>query len=291
MKNNKLMELNKNEILQVFKHNFSFEIIETALGTAIKMPSRTVFIFSVVTGAGYFDNPVYPFTPKGLMKLFYNAFDYKFVTGIFENTNLKNTPYILSKAKPFLFDTDFKFIVPIEFNSEIELQQILETQFEQLENPTDYLILRIEKSKNGNGMESFMEYLASEYFKKQGFIVENQIPLAHSIGSPDFGGYAIHSILENVKGFLPNGFHIIELAMLRNFKKPENAHTKNATHNLIVGEAKTSTKQMTKQLEKYLDTNLFEMGLEIHPQKQTADKNYFGLFTLNKNLKVQYTTA
>lgn len=94
------MELNKNEILQIFNRNFSFEIIETALGTAIKMPSRTAFIFSVVTGVGYFDNPVYPFTPKGLMKLFYNAFDYKFVTGIFENTCLKNTPYILEYTTP-----------------------------------------------------------------------------------------------------------------------------------------------------------------------------------------------
>ena len=88
---------------------------------------------------------------------------------------------------------------------------------------------------------------------------------------------------------MPNGFHIIELAMLRSFGKNENAHVKNANNTLIVGEAKTSTKQMTKQLEKYLDTNLFETGFEIHPQKQTADKDYFGLFTLNKNFEIQYT--
>ena len=34
-----------------------------------------------------------------------------------------------------------------------------------------------------------MEYLTCETFKKYGYVVENQIPLAHSIGSPDFGGY------------------------------------------------------------------------------------------------------
>ena len=100
-----------------------------------------------------------------MLKLFYNAFDYKFVTGIFR-ISLKIL--IFSQKQTFLFNTDFKFVVPIEFNSEIELQQFLETQFEDLENPTDYLILRIEKSKNGNGMESFMEYLASEYFVRQG---------------------------------------------------------------------------------------------------------------------------
>ena len=124
--------------------------MEIDLGLALKMPVKDAFVFSVVTGAGYLDNPVYPFTPKGLMKLFYNAFDYKFVTGIFENTSLKNTPYMLSKAKPFLFDSEYKYIVPIEFYSERELQQTLETHFSNLQNPTDFIILRIEKSKKGN---------------------------------------------------------------------------------------------------------------------------------------------
>ena len=47
-----------------------------------------------------------------MMKLFYNAFNYKFVTGIFENTTLNNTPYKLSLIKPYLFKGD-KFIIPI----------------------------------------------------------------------------------------------------------------------------------------------------------------------------------
>ena len=77
------LELSKEEILKVFKENFSYEIVKTPLGDGVKMPSREAFLFCNVTGSGYLDNFIYPFTPKGLMKLFYNAFDYKFVTGVF----------------------------------------------------------------------------------------------------------------------------------------------------------------------------------------------------------------
>lgn len=282
------MELNKNEVLQVFKQNFPFELVETPLGTAVKMPSKEAFLLSCVIGSGYFDNPIMPFTPKGLLKLFYNAFDYKFVTGIFEHTTLKNTPFNLTKAKPFLFDTDFKFVAPIEFNSEIELHRILDNAFETIPNPTDYLILRIEKSKKGNGMEGFMEYLTTEYFKNKGFIVENQIPLAHSLGSPDFGGYQLQETISAVSRYFKNGFHIIELAMIRQFGKA-NGLKANRDSQFIVGEAKTSTTSMTKQLSKYLDTALFDFGFEIHPSKKEASKPFFGIFNLDKDLKIQFS--
>lgn len=285
-----MMELNKKKVIAAFKSNFSYEIAETPLGTAVKMPSKEAFIFSAVTGAGYLDNPVYPFTPRGLLKLFYNAFDYNFVSGIFDNLSIKHTPYILSLAKPFLFDDKYKYIVPIEFNSEIELQKLLKSKFDKIEKPAQYLILRIESSKKGNGMEPFMEFLAAEYFKEQGFIVENQIPLAHSLGSPDFGGYALDETFDSLKeyGILCNGFHIIELALLR-IKPNATFQDKPLQGQLIVGEAKTSTKMMTTQLEKYLNTGLFDKGFEIHPQKTHPDKDSFGLITLDESYKIRCT--
>ena len=162
------LELSKEEILEVFRKNFNYPIIDTPIGKGVKMPARDAFLFCNVTGAGYLDNFVYPFTPKGLMKLFYNAFDYNFVTGVFEKTTLKNTPYILSKAKPFIFDSTCKVVVPVEFNSELELQDFLEEKFGELSKPTDYIVMRVEMRKNGHGLESFMEYLAGEHFKQKG---------------------------------------------------------------------------------------------------------------------------
>lgn len=286
----KSLELSKQDIINVFRANFDFEITDTPLGQAVKMPAREAFLFCNVTGAGYLDNFVYPFTPKGLMKLFYNAFDYNFVTGVFEKTTLKNTPYILSQAKPFLFNSDYKYVVPVEFNSEIELQDFLESKFAALGCPSNYVVMRIEMRKKGHGLESFMEYLAGEYFKRKGFIVENQVPLAYAIGSPDFGGYDLLNVKRGTADYLPLGYHIIELAMLRlNLKGTYYSGKNTMVNQLIVGEAKTSTTIMDSQLRKYLDTGLFDWGTEMHPNKQEATNNDRGMFTLDDNMLISFT--
>lgn len=285
------MEIGSKECINIFKANFDWKVVETELGLGIIMPPKEAFIFSIVTGAGYLDNPLYQFTPKGLMKLFYNAFDYKFVSGIFENATLKHTPYILSKVKPYLFLGE-KTIVPVEIDTELNLQAKLKAFFKSVINPTDYLILRIEKSKKGNGMEGFMEYLVSEYFKMKGFIVENQIPLAHAIGSPDFGGYQLTQVFNGLEkhGVLCNmGFHIIELSLLRLFDSTSLVSNFDLSNSAIVGEAKTSTTIMQKQLNKYLDTGLFEFGIEIHPDKVKASSDELATFSISQsNYKMNY---
>lgn len=281
------MEIYSKEFYKIFEKNFDYPIVNTPLGRAIKMPARDAFIYSFVTGAGYLDNPIYQFSPKGLMKLFYNAFNYKFVTGIFDNATLKNTPYLFSKIKPFLFNSD-KFVIPFEVDSESDFQNLISEKFKTLENPENYIIQKIEISKKGNGMEPFMEYITAEYFKNIGYIVENQIPLAHSIGSPDFGGYKIENFLNalSINGLLGGGFHIIELSLIRlNYGK--NKISNLSGDSLIVGEAKTSTRQMKTQLEKYLKTDLFSEGYEIHPEKNIPFKDYFGLVTFNKDFSIK----
>ena len=207
--------------------------------------------------------------------------DYKFVTGLFDNTTLKNTPYLLSKAKAFLFDS-IKIIIPVEFNNELELQNKLRKFIKTISIPsTNYIIQRIEKSKNGNGMEPFMEYLACEIIKKKGFIVETQIPLTHNTGSPDFGGYRLGA----ASRIIPNKIHLLELSLKRlGIEKKIKTFDKNW---LIVGEAKTSTKEIKKQLDKYLDTGLFDEGFEIHPNKFEPSSKYTNLLTIGSDYKIK----
>ena len=284
------MEISRDLYLKIFESNFNYKIVDTAIGTAVKMPCFDAFIYSCVTGAGYLENPIYPFTPKGLLKLFYNAFNYKFVTGIFDNTTLKNTPFILSQAKKYLFNDD-KYIVPMEFVYESELTDYLKNKYSSIAIPENYIIQRIETRKTGNGMEPFLEYLAAEYFKNNGYIVENQIPLAHSVGSPDFGAYGLQEIINSLNsfGFLPGrGFHIIELAMVRLYHRMRPSEII-PNNDLIVGEAKSNTTSMYKQLEKYLDTGLFDAGFEIHPSKTKPGYDHFGLVTLDSNYRIKVT--
>jgi hypothetical protein len=275
------MEINAEKFIATMHKNFGYPIVKTKLGKGIKVDNMTAFIYSSVTGAGYLDNPLYPFTIKGLTKLFYNAFDYKFVTGLFDNTTIKNTPYLLSKAKSFLFDSD-KIIIPVEFKSELELQKKLKEFIEEVGNKsTDYLIQRIEISKNGNGMEPFMEYLTCEVMKNKNYIVENQIPLTHSTGSPDFGGYKFK--IDSTKGF--SNMHIIELALLR--LGIELSKLNVDKENLIVGEAKTSTTSMKAQLKKYMKTGLFNEGFEIHPNKSTPSENSYGIVYIDEDASIK----
>jgi hypothetical protein len=286
------MEIGKDEVIQIFKANYNYNIVETKLGKGIVMPAKEAFIFCEITNAGYLTNPILPFTPKGRLKLFYTILNYKFVTGMFENSRLNNTPYLISISNPTIFNCD-KIIIPVEFVNELDLQKSLKQFINSTEKPENYIVLRIEKSKKGNGMEPFMEYLATTYFSNLGFIVENQIPLTHSLGNPDFGGYQLKETFDAIRKlriFNSKGFHILELSMLRlGFQKGD--FTENKQNNAIVGEAKTGTTVMKNQLLKYLESGFFEYGFEMHPSKKTPSMDTFGLLNIDeKTFKVNFYT-
>lgn len=274
-----MLELGKKEFYSIFQANFSFPVIETKMGTAVKMDWLNAFLFANVTGAGYFDNPSMQFSPKGTQKVLREAFKYNLVTGIFDGDNLLYSPSELQNRKPYLFK-GYKYIIAMEYTQEFQLiEQLYDLYIGLLnsgENPTDYVIFRIDLSKKGNGMESFLEYLSCEYFKKIGYIVENQVPLAAAVGSPDFCGYGNLS---------RKGFHINELSLIRFTKNIPNANDLDVT-DIIVGEAKTSTTIMEKQLRKYMDTDLYKKGYELHPDKQSPSISSFGLLNLNKSYQV-----
>ena len=274
------LELNRDSILKIFNKNFSFPIVDTPVGEAVSMPPIQAFLFANITGAGYLDDDCFPFTPKGMLKILREAFNYNFVTGIFDRHNLYCSPGELIKTKPYLFEGN-KYIILCEANSESDFRNKIQSVYQNLTRQgiktTDFIIFRIESWKNGNGMECFLEYLTCEYFKKQGFIVENQVPLRHTIGTPDFAGYKIKD---------SQGFHIIELALQRitgNYVISKTPYIEK----MIVGEAKTSTAVMASQLEKYLTTGLFVQGFEIHPDKKAPAKKSFGLIRLNNDFELE----
>lgn len=283
------MEIYTDEFLKIINVNCNYPIIETDFGRGVKISARDAFIYSAVTGAGYLENRIYPFTLKGILKLFYNAFNYKIVSGLIDQKSFKNSPYLLSRKRNFLTNGD-KILIPIEFKTESELLVKMKNIYEKAERPEDILIQRIETSKKGNGMEPFLEFLTSDFFRREGFIVENQVPLGHSMGSPDFAGYVIPEFIEKIHeyGFLgKSGFHVFELAMIRSFKSPIFSEKTIINTEFIVGEAKTGTTQMEKQIEKYLTTNLFNFGYEIHPSKECTKRSDLGLISFSKNYKIK----
>lgn len=281
------MELNKNTITEIFKKNFNYPIVETIAGTAIKMNAFAAFHFCNITGASYLNNTTYPFSPKGAMKILREACKYNIVTGIFDNASLLYSPTELYLTQNYLFRND-KYILLKECNSEQEFREEIQNDYNIIEanglQTTDFIIFRIEAWKHGNGMESFLEYLACEYFRHKGYIVENQITLVHTVGTPDFGGFKLKNS--------DTGFHIVELAMLRITKNLNLLNNLDIQH-VIVGEAKTSTTVMDTQLKKYLNTGLFHKGYEMHPEKSEASHPYFGILSINSDysLRVEEPSA
>ena len=197
-----MKELKGIDIVDIISNSFGYKKIQTQIGPGFELPAYDAFVFSLITGAGYLENKIFPYTPKGHFKIFHSALSSKMVTGLFENYSLRTTPYYLNKSRPFLFKGN-KTVIPVEFNNEKELQLKLDKICEN--SNTDILILRVETYKKGNGLESFLEYIASKYFNRKGYITENQIPLFPTVGS---------QILED--SIFQMNFYLIRVLMLLN---------------------------------------------------------------------------
>ena len=261
------MDISKEDAIIILSKNCGYPISKTVLGNAVQMSAKEAFLFANVTGAGYFDDPTLLFSPKGTQKILREAFQYNLVAGI--------SPAELNLCRPYLFCGQ-KYVVFEEFADECTFSEDLKHKFNMLTEQgiktTDFVIARIEASKKGNGMEPFLEYLACEHFKRQGFVVENQVPLRATVGSPDFAGYKIDNKAK--------GFHINELSLIRLFKNYEIAEDLYCS-DMIVGEAKTATRTMENQLKKYLNTGFFSKGYELHPDKPFPSIDSFGLLNID----------
>ena len=83
-----------------------------------------------------------------------------------------------------------------------------------------------------------------------------------------------------------NKIHLIELSLIRLGRDVKSFATNNTPY-CIVGEAKTSTTQMKKQIEKYIKTKFFNECFEIHPSKSSPSDSRFGLITIGADFKIK----
>ena len=65
-------DLTPKDILDIFKENSLFSVEKTPIGECIKMSALDAFVFGDITGSAYLDNPVFPYTTKGLLKIYYH---------------------------------------------------------------------------------------------------------------------------------------------------------------------------------------------------------------------------
>ena len=282
------MELNCKSIIKVFTENNLGQACETKFGEGLILESYKAFLLSCVTDTGYIINEEHPRNFFSQLKIFNSANEYNLIAGLYNNQKkieFKNTPNILCKKYDFINNSEKKYVLPIEFNSEEEFQENVKNLFKNCTDPTNYLFLRIDKSKKGFGLENLLEFFASEYFINKNYITETQIPISHSGGVPDIGIYN-NSITKK-------GFNVLELSMLKafpnrikfSFEEPINFHS-------LAGEAKAlSSYDIIERLKKYLSSELFDDLFGIYPDNKKLDKFRdlgINLFFIDEDFKFKY---
>ena len=262
--------LDSARILRIFEI-LGYQLAETEVGTAVVMNPQNAFVFSVVTGASYLDDDQFPFTVKGLTKLFNSVFSSEPIWGLFDGGSLGYTPKNILKKRPFVLDGP-KYVVPVDIDSESAARQWVELSRRKLKDPEHFMFFRVETWKSGNGMEPLLEYLATHRFREMGYLVETQVPLTAAAGSPDFLALRddhLFQTLINYRGNNSLGGHIIELAMFFDQVSDLPPWPRDPVGSFpssiltIIGEAKVGGSNPKPQLEKYMSTKYFNQKIAL----------------------------
>jgi hypothetical protein len=299
------------DLFSVFK-NLKYKIIEdTCFNRVVQMSSEEAFDFSSIIGSNYLDN-FNGFSMKGRNEVFIHRSVFHensliYSPGLFarnEKLELKdeNSGFALKDKFPNVFDGQKKIIIyKLEKNERSNIEgKVIKTILDSKLNPNDYLLFKYrDLYKN---LEPFLEWLSFEYFKKKGYMFENQCPFFQQSfkynnknltgGIPDVSAFKTKSfkvleeynILNNHRGILIN-----KLSNLLNFniitKKKEKIKSK-YNYELIIGEAKTdksSLNQALTQLTKYNNVELADHLYSIIPNCKNNTNPLFGEMYIENN--------
>lgn len=292
-----MSNLESKSVLHTLQKLLNVKITETPIGQGLILDPRTAFLVSSLSGSAYLENSIYPFSTRGLLKIVSSALEYRFITGIYDGYKPKYSPILLSKEREYLFKGN-KIFVPVEIENENHFRKIIKKNLNRSENE-NILVLKIDKSKKGYGMEPYLEMISSFYFSKKGFITETHVQLDFRTGTPDFMALKNNSIQNetDLKSIFSSGFNVIELSMIRMFPQQEKNMREQVINKdqLLIGEAKTESATLKKQIQKYINYKVFDNVIEIHnnnqiPQVETSsllsvkDNNVFFKKSLYKNV-------
>lgn len=297
--------------------DLGFEKIETKDYSFIKMPLADSLRFSIINGASFL-NTLVGTTLKGRSEVFIHR-------AIFQNNSLIYSPglfgrdingilcegnsfYQLYKKFPEIFSGQYKYLLLMKINAG-ERSNVEEDLFKKFSilhsknpevdyyNPNNIILFKI--FDRGTNLEPFLEYLVSNFFNKQGYITENQVPWFQQKynlkgrmingGIPDFSAFKFSFLNKLAEyGFYSEGMPIEEFGLM--FLKAESKPTKvNASYELKLGEVKTSKSskpQISKQLNQYSEARLADELLGIIPD-ETIGFQKFGLINFLDGLQFQ----
>lgn len=295
-----MITLEIDSMIEILHRNFGFKKVKDPFGNpAIQMSARDAFRYSLIEGTPYLAQE-YGYTCKEQMRVFYgrtslnDGFVY-YTPGLFGVKRINetiyldegNSPYYLNKKFPTMFNGDKIIIFHKEttIESKSELERTFHNKIkEKKKDPSEYLLSSV--SSSNSRKESFLEFVASQYFNKQGYLTENQVPYANNQGVPDFAAYKTPLIDELIdKKFIESACPISEISTACIFSNKGKSSNKKIDYEVVIGEAKTNS-NATKQLCTHKDLGLASHLFEIYAkQKRQTD---FGLLKFDDDFMINY---
>jgi hypothetical protein len=229
----------------------------------INLTTATAFEFSSFTGAAYVDNDIFPYSPRPHIKLFDKPFQLHFATGMFENGQAISSVQQMIEMYPIISSKNFKLVV-CPFESESQWRRQLSFLIDNQSQGDPFIALRVETSKKGWGLEPLLEWGFSMELKSAGLITETQIPLGATLGTPDAQGYSSpfsRQLIELVTNKAHTVLSVPELLAYQFFGPSTTEHGQwNFDSIVVVGEAKTGGSSGVKQLQKYMNSEFFDVA-------------------------------
>lgn len=295
-----MITLDKNSMIEILHKNFGFKKVKDPFGNpAIQLSARNAFRYSLIEGTPYLAQE-YGYTCKEQLRVFYgrsslnDGFVY-YTPGLFgvkrigEKIYLDegNAPYYLNKKFPTMFHGDKTII----FHEEEKLESRAESERdfhkkikEKKSDPSEYLLSTV--SASNSRKESFLEFVASQYFNSKGYLTENQVPYANNQGVPDFAAYKsplIHTLID--KKFIESTCPLSEISTTCVFSNKGKSLQTKIDYEVVIGEAKTDS-DATKQLCTHKNLGLSSYLFEIFAKQKR--KNDFGLLKFDDDYMINF---
>ena len=306
-------DINKNEVPIIdllIKHLDLKPDEKFKFGNSYKISAQNAFLISSIVGCNYLINPV-GFSLKGRNEVFIHRTVFQegtfiYSPGLFNRDKSgkivdgNSAPSLLSKF-PNLFAEDKKLIcVNLKTKTRSNVELNICNELKKLNrNPEEYIILKL---KEDSGFEPILELLSFCYFKKNGYIFENQAPFFQQNfkyknkvvngGIPDISLFKIPAqnlLYRKFKIHTDTSIPINFIPFIKNdlFKEEVKESIKPIEkHELILGEAKnsiSSKNQAIKQMEKYSFVDLSDNVISFMPDYCNSDEEKFSSLYLDKN--------
>jgi len=290
-------DVSKNLIISIL-NNFGYKISEIEnIGKVIELNPKDGLLYSIITGQGYLDKNMFNYLniiTRDFFRIFNQIDGYNFQNGLF-TFNKKIEPFNslinISKTVSYLKNHQ-KYILPLEINSysclKKKCKEIIDMS-EKINFDFNNIIICpvLYRNKSLSEFEPFIEYIIVNHYSKLNYITDTQIPFIYGKGTPDalaFKNYQLLNLL-NKYGFFKGGGNIIELMFPSLFGfVTGNSILNNIEDEFIVFEVKTGATRASEQIEKYLSTKYFDIGVEAKPFLQNNRLKSF--FTFDKSGKI-----